>query len=244
MATQAAAAPTPAPAPKHPFWSETLPQFLNFLVIILSLGLIAFISWDTFQDVDYLENATYMKYQFAVCMVFLAEYFYRLWMSKHRLRFVFWTIPFLIISVPWLNIISYFQISVSHEALAYFCFIPIVRGLVALVMVVTFVTKTLSSTLFSAYVLVLAPIVYMSGLIFYVAEKAMNPALKNFWYALWWAGMNVTTIGCDINPMTYTGMVLSFILSLLGIIMFPLFTVYLGDVVQMYSKKVRSEKEK
>lgn len=228
---------------KHPFWSRTFPQWLNFLVIILSLGLIAFISWDTFRGVDYLENPVYMRYQFCVCAVFLAEYFYRLALSQHKWCFLFWAMPFLVIAMPWLNIISYFSLNVSREALAYFCFIPIVRGLVALIMVVVYVTKTLSSTLFSAYTLVLVPIVYMSGLIFYVAEKGINPGLKDFWYALWWAGMNVTTIGCDINPLTYTGMIISFILSLLGIIMLPLFTVYLGDVLKMYSTKVRTDKE-
>lgn len=233
----------PQTAAGHPFWKETLPQMLNFLVIILSLGLIAFISVDTFKNVDYLENPVYMKYQFSVCIVFLAEYFYRLALSKHKLRFVFFALPFLIISLPWLNIINYFNIYVSKELLTYFCFIPIVRGLVALIMVVVYVTKTLSSTLFSAYVLVLLPIVYMSGLVFYVAEKGVNAGVKNFWYALWWAGMNVTTIGCDINPVTYTGMILAFVLSLLGIIMFPLFTVYLGDVVKMYSTKVRTDKD-
>ncbi len=147
----------------------------------------------------------------------------------------------MLISIPYLNVIEYYNINVSREYLHLLCSIPLFRGLIALLMIVTFLTRNLSTTVFASYALVLLPIVYMSGLFFYVAEKDVNLAIKNFWYAQWWAGMTVTTIGCDINPMTPTGMILGFVLSLLGIIMLPLFTVYFGQVVQIYSKKAKQE---
>lgn len=243
-----AQAETPAAGNKKPdgksmFWSYSLPRLLNYLVLVLSLGLIAFISWDTYKGTDFLENPVYMKYQFATCMVFLAEYVYRFIISEHKLRFMFLSLPFLFISIPYLNIIEYYGLSVSPEMLRYLCFIPIVRGLVALVMVVTFVTENLTTTVCASYVIVMVPIVYMSGLVFYIAEKDVNTAIKNFWYALWWAGMNVTTIGCDINPITPTGMILGFLLALLGIIMLPLFTVYFGTMIQDYSVKLKQAKK-
>lgn len=242
MATDATAAATAgaAPAKGHPFWSEKLPRFLNFLVLILSFGLIAFISFDTYRGVDYLENSTYMEYQFYVCLVFLAEYLYRFIISKHKLRFFVLSFPFLFISIPYLNIIEHYDLLVSHELLSYICFIPIVRGIVALVMVVTYVTENLATTVFASYLLVLVPVIYMSGLIFYVAEKAVNPAIKNFWYAQWWSGMNASTVGCYINPVTPIGMILGLILSLLGLIMFPLFTVYFGQMITMYSHRLKA----
>lgn len=238
--------PTPPATARKPghFWTVSLPLVINYLVLILSLGLIAFISWDTYKGVNYLENPLYMKYQFAACMVFLAEYFYRFIISPHKLRFMFLALPFLIISIPYLNIIEYFNIWVSHEVLIYICFIPIVRGLVALVMVVNYVAKNFSTTVCASYALVLLPTVYMSGLVFYVAEKDVNSAVKNFWYALWWAGMNVSTIGCYINPVTTTGMILALMLSFLGIVMLPLFTVYSGDVINRYNQKLKNSKVK
>lgn len=225
---------------RHIFWFQTLPLAINYLVLILSLGLIAFISWDTFKGVDYLENNLYMTYQLIVCMFFLLEYFYRIIISKHKVRFFFLAFPFLLISIPYLNIIEHYQIAVNHELLIYLCFIPIVRGLVALVMVVSYITKRMVTTVFMSYIFVIIPAVYMSALIFYVAEKDINVAVKNFWYALWWAGMSVTTIGCYINPVTGTGMVIGFFLSLMGLIMLPLFTVYSGDVLNVFTGKSSS----
>lgn len=240
-AAKAVVASAGAPkAARHPFWSETLPHFVNILTIFLSFGLIAFISFDTFRGVDYLENALYMKYQFYVCMVFLIEYLYRFITSEHKLRFFILSFPFLLISIPYLNFIEQYNISVSHEVLSYLCFIPIVRGIVALVMVVNYLSENLASTVFVSYLIVLVPFIYMSGLIFYVAEKAVNPSIENFWNALWWAGMNASTVGCYINPATPIGKVLSLILSLVGLIMFPLFTVYFGQMVTNYNSRLKS----
>lgn len=229
MATNAQAATA-----KPDFWSGPAPKILNYLVLILAVGLIAFISWDTYRGVDYLENPVYMHYQFVVCIIFLIEYVYRFVISRHKLRFLFVAFPYLLISIPYLNIIEFYNLNIHPELLHFLCAVPIFRGLVALIMVVNYIAKKISTTVFMSYLLVLIPTVYMSSLLFYVAEKHVNTAVKNLWYAFWWAGMNVTTIGCDINPMTPTGMVLGFILSLLGIIMLPLFTVYFGQVIQMY----------
>lgn len=224
------------------FWSKTAPKYLNYLVLVLSLLLIAIISWDTYTGLDFLEDAFYMRFQFCTCLVFIVEFFYRLAISRHKTRFFFFGLPFLFISIPYLNIIEFFQMDVSRAWLIYFCFIPILRGLVALIMVVTYVTANFTTTVFMSYTIVLVPIVYMGGLLFYIAEKDINHGLVNLWYGIWWSAMTFTTVGCDINPLTATGMILGFIISLLGIIMLPLFTVYFGDMVKLYSDKVKAKK--
>lgn len=227
------------PVLRHPFWSVALPNVLNFLTIALAFGLIAFISFDTFSGVDYLENTLYMEYQFYVCIIFLVEYLYRFITSEHRVRFFILAFPFLLISIPYLNIIEYYNLTVSHELLTYICFIPIMRGIVALVMVVNYLSRNLASTVFVSYLLVLVPFIYMSGLIFYVAEKAVNPDVKTVWNALWWAGMNASTVGCYINPATSIGKLLSLILSLFGLIMLPLFTVYFGQMITAHNTRLK-----
>lgn len=219
------------------FLGSTVPRYLTYAVLALAFGLIALISWAICNGVDFLEDPFYMKYQLITCTVFLCEYFYRLIISTEKKRYFFWALPFLFISIPYLNIIANLGISVPRDLLVYLCFIPILRGLFALIMVVTYVADSLVTTVFASYVVVLVPVVYMSGLIFYIAEYSVNSAVKNFWYAQWWAGMSVTTIGCYINPVTNTGMILGLMLSLLGIVMFPLFTVYLGEVIRIYSHK-------
>ena len=50
--------------------------------------------------------------------------------------------------------------------------------------------------------------------------------------------MDVTTVGSNIIAMTTTGRVLSVLLAALGMMMFPIFTVY---VTQIYTRNRKSD---
>lgn len=67
----------------------------------------------------------------------------------------------------------------------------------------------------------------------------MNPLVTNYGDALWWAFMDVTTVGSNIVAMTPTGRALSVLLAALGMMMFPIFTVYVTSLVT----KANQEKE-
>ena len=49
--------------------------------------------------------------------------------------------------------------------------------------------------------------------------------------------MNLSTVGCDISPVTVAGKIVAVVLPISGMIIFPLFTVYLTDYVQRSFKK-------
>ena len=60
----------------------------------------------------------------------------------------------------------------------------------------------------------------------------MNTLVTGYGDALWWAFMDVTTVGSNIIAVTVTGRVLSVLLAALGMMMFPIFTVYVTSLVQ------------
>ena len=69
-------------------------------------------------------------------------------------------------------------------------------------------------------------------------EVAVNPRLHGFGNALWWAWMNVTTVGAEIFPVTAVGKVVCVLLPSLGMLFFPIFTTY---ILQEYApRKKRS----
>ncbi len=49
--------------------------------------------------------------------------------------------------------------------------------------------------------------------------------------------MNMSTVGCYINPMTMAGKIVAVVLPVSGMIIFPLFTVYLTNYVSRNTKK-------
>ena len=61
--------------------------------------------------------------------------------------------------------------------------------------------------------------------------------VNDFGSALWWACMNATTLGCPIDPVTVTGKIIGCVVSVSGIIMFPLFTVYFTSLIRRYRQK-------
>ena len=92
------------------------------------------------------------------------------------------------------------------------------------------------TSLFMSYIVIMLMIVYFCSLIFFKFEQAVNPQVDTYWTSLWWAAMNMSTVGCYINPVTDTGRVLAVVLPISGMIIFPLFTVYLTDYVKRHGR--------
>ncbi len=47
----------------------------HWIVLVLSLLLIIFISYDTFVGIPFLSNKVYMNFQFGVCIIFMVDFF-------------------------------------------------------------------------------------------------------------------------------------------------------------------------
>ena len=116
-------------------------------------------------------------------------------------------------------------------------FVPLVRGGYAMAIVVGWLTYNKASGLFVSYLTMLLATVYFSSLAFFVLEHKVNPLVTGYGDALWWAFMDVTTVGSNIIAVTVTGRVLSVLLAALGMMMFPIFTVYVTSLIQKKNKE-------
>lgn len=208
-------------------------DIFHAVILILSVALIAFISYDTFNNIPFLESRVYMTFQFFVCMVFIADFFVELWLTPGGSRGGYmksrWF--FLLMSIPFLNIVDAFQIQLVPDALYFARFLPLARGALALAIVLNYIASNRITGIFLSYVSIMLLTVYFAGLIFYEREEPVNPGVTSYWDAFWWCSLEATTLGSSLNPMTLAGKLLAVLLSLMGIIMFPLFTVYLSSLI-------------
>lgn len=216
-------------------------EFMNFVVLILSMLLIVWISIDTFKRVNFLNNHAYMTFQFWVCVVFVVDFFIGLYYAERKGRYFWHRFVFLLLSIPYLNIINQMDIHLSHDALYFVRFIPLARGALALSIVISYVSSNAVTSLFMSYLSIMILVGYFCSLIFYEREAGVNPEVNSYWTALWWSAMNMSTVGCYINPVTVSGKIVAVILPVSGMIIFPLFTVYLTDYVTRAVKKTRKE---
>ncbi len=203
----------------------------NLIVLVLSAMLIVYISVETFTKVNLLTDHNYMTFQFWVCIVFIIDFFVGLVYADNRWHYVRSRLLFLLLSIPYLNLINVFDIHLSPDALYFIRFVPLARGALAMSIVIGYLSSNAISTLFMTYLVILLLVTYFCSLIFYQSEAGVNHEVSTYWDALWWTAMNLSTVGCNINPVTASGKIVAVVLPVCGMIMFPLFTVYLTNYV-------------
>lgn len=212
---------------------------MHWVIIILSALLITYISVDTFKGINFLKNRNYMTFQLWVCIIFMADFFIELVMAPRKWHYVKTHVGFLLLAIPYLNIINMLDLDVTPGDLFFLRFIPLARGVLAMAIVVGYISTNRISSLLASYIVIMLSIVYFASLIFLYREQPVNPMVTNYGDALWWAFTTATSVGCAINPMTVTGKVLAVVVSGIGITMFPLFTVYLTSMISRYRKRMK-----
>lgn len=217
---------------------------LHIIILVLSLFLVISISVDTFKGVPFYTQSMYMKVQLWICILFLFDFVLELILSTNKWRYFRTHFLFLLVAIPYQNIIAYMGWTFSPEVTYMLRFIPLIRGGYALAIVVGWLTYNKASSLFVSYLTMLLATVYFASLAFFVMEHKVNPLVVGYGDALWWAFMDVTTVGSNIIAVTVTGRVLSVLLAALGMMMFPIFTVYITSLIQKKNKEKEEYYEK
>lgn len=215
-----------------PHWRQLILTVMRWLVIILSALLIVFISIDTFTHVDFMLSSGYMTFQLWVCVVYIADFFLELAFSPRRGEYARRHWLFLLLSIPYINLLSLTGIHLSPQALYFIRFIPLARAALAMSIVIGYVTSTKVGGMLASYVSIMVLITYFLSLIFLQCEGPHNPAIRTYWDSIWWCMLELTTVGAPVSPVTGIGKICAAALATMGMIMFPLFTVYLTTWVR------------
>lgn len=204
---------------------------LHILILALSVLLIVMISIDTFNGVEFYVQSQFQKWQFWICVVFMADFFIELFLSDRKGHYLATHIIFFFVAIPYQAIIYHYGWHISRELDYVIRYMPLIRGGYAMAIVVGWFTSNRATGLFFSYIITLISTVYFASLTFFLFEHGVNPLVKQYKDALWWAAMDVTTVGSNIVAVTGVGRVLSVLLAALGMMMFPIFTVYVTNLL-------------
>lgn len=222
---------------------KLIEQIAHYIVLVLSLALIVFISYDTFAKISFLDNSTYMTFQLCVCLIFLADFFLELSLAGSKKVYLRRRWFFFFISIPYLNIIELFNIQFDEQTLYFIRFIPLIRGAYSMAMVVGFFSTNRAFTLVTQYAFILLSAIYFMSLIFFYEERNVNEDVLTYWDSLYWAFLNVTTVGSSIEAVTIVGKIGTVLMAMSGMLMLPLFTVYVTDRVKRLNDQQRARYE-
>lgn len=213
------------------FRKKGILMILHIVILALSVLLIVLISLDTFNGINFYNQPKFEKWQFWICIVFLADFFIELFLSSRKWHYIATHFLFLIVSIPYQAIIYKFGWHLSEQLSYIIRYMPLVRGGYAMAIVVGWFTSNKVTGLFFSYIITLLSTVYFASLTFFLFEHGVNKAVTSYNDALWWSAMNVTTVGCNIVAVTPVGRVLTVLLAALGMMMFPIFTVYVTNII-------------
>lgn len=213
-------------------------DMMGILRVLAGIALLAALSWEIITgDHTHFSN-TYLHIQFAICLLFLLDFLIRWGADRSRGGFLMRNIVFLLISIPYLNIIVWAGIHLPHQWAMLIGLMPMARAFLAFYIVIRWLVTNKINLLFTAYILTVVVFTYLAALIFYEYEAPVNDKLDGFGDALWWAWMNVTTVGAEIFAVTTIGKVITILLPTLGMMMFPIFTTY---ILQQYTHTKKSD---
>ena len=200
---------------------------LSILKVIAGVLLLAAISWEIIAGDHMHFSRNYLIIQLVVCILFLCDFFVRWAASERKARFFGRNFLVLLISIPYLNIIDWSSAELPRYWATLIGIMPLMRAFLAFYIVVQWLVDNKVRKLFFAYIFTVVVFTYISALVFH-----------GFGNALWWAWMNVTTVGAEIFPVTTIGKIFCVMLPSLGMMFFPIFTTY---VLQEYSHKKESD---
>lgn len=202
-------------------------------MVLAAAGLlVAIISIDAFRSMSFVADPLYEKVQTWVCYFFLFDIVVEWSLAPRKLHYLGSNIFFILVSIPYLQIISWFDWYVSAPVMFVLRFVPLVRAAYVIGMLVGATARNRMTSMFTNYMVLLLTSLYFGSLMFFISEQPVNPGVTDFGNALWWAIMDMTTCGSSISELTPTGQVLGVILAAEGLVLFPVFTVYITSALE------------
>lgn len=201
--------------------------------LLAGVALLVGVSIEVLTGNHHTYSEWYLWLQLAVCVIFLFDFGSALVVGRTDSRCYMCNLLLLLISIPYLNILHWMNITPERGVALVVGALPLLRAFVAMGVVVWWFIGGRVNRIFAAYIFTVVCFTYLAALIFYDYEVGVNDRLHGFGNALWWAWMNVTTVGAAIFPVTAIGKVLAVMLPSLGMMFFPIFTIY---VTQLYSQ--------
>lgn len=220
--------------------SKVLEKILNALVLVGSIAIIIVISIELLSPENTLSEQFILHFHLWVCSIFLTDFFVRWYTDRWSKRFFFHNLFFLLVSIPYLNIVHAITTTISHGLWLTLRLIPLARGIYGVSLIVGWMSRSKVTNLFATYLTILFTTIYFCSILFFFMEHGINPMVKNYWDAFNWALMNVTTVGSNIFGVTKIGQSLAVILAAAGMIFFPIFTAYVTTKFQ--AKRKEAEK--
>jgi len=182
------------------------------------------------------EQATLLveKIDFVICVIFVYDFFVRLYQAESRLLFLRWGWIDLLSSIPMFDFLRWGRLVRIIRILR------ILRAFRSARVLVHHLFRNRAKGTFATVALISVVMVLFSSIAILNLENTAESNIKTPSDAIWWAFTTITTVGYgDRFPVTHEGRAIAVMLMTAGVGLFGTFTAYVAS----YFSDVEREKE-
>ncbi len=203
----------PIPTPPPPATGEHAIGFWDICILILSVFVLVGVVAQTALDLDEETSRLLFKFDFAVCMVFLADFTWRFIRAENKWRFMRWGWIDLLASIPmldhlrWGRLVRVWRIAVLFRGIRSF------RNLADIFIRHRARTSLLAVAMFAVLLAMISAL-----LVLHFEAGHPDSTIETAEEALWWTMATMSTVGYgDYVPVTTLGRVVGGVLMFVGV---------------------------
>jgi voltage-gated potassium channel len=197
--------------------------FLQCLILVLSIYVLIALFVQTVIPLTPETDRLIDRIDFAICLVFLYDFFRRLWHAPSKLGFLKWGWIDLISSIPMFDFLRWGRLVRIIRILR------ILRAFRSTKVLLTFLFQNRANGTFASVAMFSVVMVIFASIAILNLENAAESNIKTPADALWWAFATITTVGYgDRFPVTHEGRIVAAVLMTVGVGLFGTFTAYVA----------------
>ncbi len=210
-------------------------NYLNVLVIVLSIYVLLALLVDTFFQLPQQVSRLLLLLDNSICVFFLFEFCIRYYHADNKWRFMRWGWIDLVSSIPVLSFLRFGRV------LRLVRLFRVLRAFRSVRHIINHVFINKAQGAFTTVSAIAVIMVIFSSVAILQVEHDPNSNIKTAEDAIWWAWVTITTVGYgDKYPVTTEGRIIASFLMTAGVGLFGTFT---GFIASWFLAEKKSEEK-
>ncbi len=210
---------------------------LQILILFLSVYVLGVIFVQTVVPLSPETTLLLDRIDLAICLIFIYDFFLRLYRAPSKLGFLKWGWIDLVSSIPMLDVFRWGRFARVIRILR------ILRAFRSTKHLINYLFRHRAKSTFATVALISIVLTIFSSIAMLNFESAAESNIKTPSDALWWSFATITTVGYgDKYPITLEGRLVAVVLMTAGVGLFGTFTGYVASFfVEAEQQKEASE---
>lgn len=198
--------------------------YLDVVVMLLSIYVLIALVVDTFIPLSPQTSKLINHIDNIICIFFFFEFFYRLFKSEDKLKFLKWGWIDLLSAIPMIPFLRYGRV------IRLIRLIRIVRAFKSIKGFLGHLFENKKEGTFTSMSVIAIVLVIFSAIAILQVETSPESNIKTAEDAIWWSYVTITTVGYgDKYPVTTEGRFIAAILMTAGVGLFGTFTAFIAS---------------